>query len=146
MFLLDTDVVSLLRRPDRHPAPAMWLQGQRPTDVFISVVTLAEMERGLAQQRRRDPEFARDLETWMERTTDSFADRIIGVDPAAARLWGRMSGDIGHFNVDLLIAATALVHGLTVVTRNVRHFEPTGVRVVNPFGDGGDSGASPEGA
>jgi len=146
MFLLDTDVVSLLRRPDRHPAPAQWLQGQRPTDVFISVVTLAEMERGLAQQRRRDPEFARDLADWMERTTDSFADRIIGVDPAAARLWGRMSGDIGHFNVDLLIAATALVHGLTVVTRNVRHFEPTGVRVFNPFGDDEESEEPGEGA
>ncbi len=146
MFLLDTDVVSLLRRPDRHPLPARWLQGQRPSDVFISVVTLAEMERGLAQQRRRDPAFAHDLAAWMEQTTVSFADRIIGVDPAAARLWGRMSGDIGHFNVDLLIAATALVHGLTVVTRNVRHFEPTGVRVVNPFEDSENSGESPGGA
>lgn len=135
MFLLDTDVVSLLRRPDRHPAPARWLRAQRPTDVFISVVTLAEMERGLAQQRRRDPAFARDLDDWMEQTTASFAGRILGVDSAAARLWGRMSGDIGHFNVDLLIAATALVHGLSVVTRNVRHFEPTGVRVLNPFGE-----------
>ncbi len=139
MFLLDTDVVSLLRRPDRHPAPARWLQAQRPADVFISVVTLAEMERGLAQQRRRDPAFAGDLAAWMDQTTVSFSDRIIGVDSAAARLWGRMSGDIGHFNVDLLIAATALVHGLTVVTRNVRHFEPTGVRVLNPFAD--DEGA-----
>ena len=134
MFLLDTDVVSLLRRPDRHPVPARWLRAQRPTDVFISVVTLAEMERGLAQQRRRDPAFARDLDDWMEQTTASFAGRILGVDSAAARLWGRMSGDIGQFNVDLLIAATALVHGLSVVTRNVRHFEPTGVRVLTPFG------------
>ncbi len=133
MFLLDTDVVSLLRRPDRHPAAARWLQGQRPADVFMSVVTLAEIERGLARQQRRYPAFARDLSTWMERTVASFADRIIGVDAATARLWGRMSGDIGHFNVDLLIAATALVHGLTVVTRNRRHFEPTGARVLNPF-------------
>ena len=146
MFLLDTDVLSLLRRPDRHPAPARWLQSQRPADVFISVVTLAEMERGLAQQKRRDPAFARDLAAWMEQTSISFADRIIGVDPATARHWGRMSGDIGHFNVDLLIAATALVHGLTVVTRNVRHFEPTGVRVLNPFGDDENLEESPGGA
>ena len=139
MFLIDTDVVSLLRRPDRHPAPARWLKTQRPVDVFISVVTLAELERGLEQQRRRDPGFARDLADWMERTTVSFADRVITVDSAAARLWGRMSVHIGHFNVDLLIAATALVHGLTVVTRNVRHFEPTGVRVLNPFGEDGAS-------
>ena len=135
MYLLDTDVVSLLRRPDRHPAPVRWIQTQRSADLFLSVVTLAEMERGLAQQKRRDPAFARDLATWMEQTTASFADRIIGVDAAAARLWGRMSVDLGHFNVDLLVAATALVHGLTVVTRNVRHFEPAGVRVLNPFGD-----------
>ena len=135
MFLLDTDVVSLLRRPDRHPIPARWLQGRRPTDVFISVVTLAEMERGLAQQRRRNPTFADDLSAWIEQTMVSFADRIIGVDPAAARLWGRMSADIGNFNVDLLIAATALVHGLTVVTRNVRHFEPTGVKTFDPFNE-----------
>ena len=146
MFLLDTDVISLLRRPDRHPAPARWLQAQRSADLFISVVTLAEMERGLAQQRRRDPAFANDLAAWIEQTAASFADRIIGVDPAAARIWGRMSGDIGHFNVDLLIAATALVHGLTLVTRNVRHFEPTGVRVVNPFGDDYGSGEPPGGA
>ena len=146
MFLLDTDVVSLLRRPDRHPAPANWLRTQRPVDVFISVVTLAELERGLAQQQRRDPEFARDLADWMEQTTLSFADRVIAVDPAAARLWGRLSVDVGHFNVDLLIAATALVHGLTVVTRNVRHFEPTGVRVLNPFGDDEDPKGSSESA
>ena len=146
MFLLDTDVVSLLRRPDRHPAPALWLQAQRPTDVFISVVTLAEMERGLAQQRHRDPAFARDLAAWMDQTTVSFTDRIIEVDSAAARLRGRMSGDIGHFNVDLLIAATGLVNGLTVVSRNVRHFEPTGVRVINPFSDDEGWGESAEDA
>ncbi len=144
MFLLDTDVVSLLRRPDRHPAPAGWLQGQRSTDVHISVVTLAEIERGLARQKRGNPAFARDLEAWMDQLAASFADRIIGVDPATARLWGRMSGNIGHFNVDLLIAATALVHGFTVVTRNVRHFKPTGVRLLNPFNDN-DPGASLEG-
>lgn len=139
MFLLDTDVVSLLRRPDRHPTPARWLRAQRPNDIFISVVTLAEMERGLARQRRRDPAFANDLSAWMEQTMASFADRIIGVDTPVARLWGRMSGDIGHFNVDLLIAATAKVHGLTVVTRNVRHFKPTGARLLNPFEDASDA-------
>lgn len=140
MFLLDTDVVSLLRRPDRHPSPARWLRAQRARDIFISVITLAEMERGLALQKRRNPAFANDLSAWMEQAMANFADRIIGVDMAVARLWGRMSGDIGHFNVDLLIAATAKVHGLTVVTRNVRHFEPTGARVLNPFQD--DSNAS----
>jgi len=126
---------------------ADWLDAgnQLPEGVdVISVVTLAEIERGLARQKRGNPAFARDLEAWMDQLAASFADRIIDVDPAAARLWGRMSGDIGHFNVDLLIAATALVHGFTVVTRNVRHFKPTGVRLLNPFGDN-DPGSSPEG-
>ena len=139
MFLLDTDVVSLLRRPDRHPTTTRWLRAQRPDDIFISVVTLAELERGLAQQRRRDPDCANDLSAWMEQTMIRFANRVIGVDTAIARLWGRMSGDIGHFNVDLLIAATAKARGLTVVTRNVRHFEPTGARVFNPFEDDSDT-------
>ena len=100
-------------------------------------------QRACARKRAKDqrergssgetPAFARDLSTWMERTAASFADRIIGVDAATARLWGRMSGDIGHFNVDLLIAATALVRGLTVVIRNKRHFEQAGARVLDPF-------------
>ena len=133
MYLLDTNVVSAMRRPDRNPGPASWLRDQRSSDVFLSVVTLGEIERGIAQQITRDPDFARDLAQWHERTLAWFADRILPVDIATACRWGRLSAAIGHQDVDLLIAATALEHGLTVVTRNVRHFEPTGVEVFNPF-------------
>ena len=133
MYLLDTNVVSALRRPNRHPAPTLWLKSQRPSDVYLSVVTLAEIERGIAQQVLRNPDFARDLAQWVERTLAWFADRILPVDAATARRWGRLSADIGNQDVDLLIAATALEHGLIVVTRNVRHFQPTGVTVLNPF-------------
>ena len=136
-YLLDTNVVSALRRPDRHPAPASWLRNQRSSDVYLSVVTLGEIERGIALQIPRDPDFARELAQWHERTLTWFADRILPVDIATARRWGRLSASVGNQEVDLLIAATALEHGLAVVTRNVRHFEPTGVRVVNPFQVGG---------
>ena len=140
MFLLDTDVASLLRRRDRHPALAAWLQAQRASDVYLSVVTLAEVERGIARQRRRNPPFARELASWLEQLLAWHADRIVVVDAAIARRWGRLSGEAGHFNLDLLIAASALEHGLTVVTRNVRHFEPTGVPVLNPLDASGELG------
>lgn len=133
MYLLDTNVVSALRRPDRHPEPAVWLKDQRPSDVYLSVVTVAEIERGVARQMPQDPDFARELATWMERTLAGFADRLLGVDVPTARRWGRLSATLGHSGADLLIAATALEHGLTVVTRNTRHFHPTRVPVLNPF-------------
>ncbi|MCY3959452.1 MAG: type II toxin-antitoxin system VapC family toxin [Chloroflexi bacterium] len=133
MYLLDTNVLSALRRPDRHPEPAAWLKDQRPSDVYLSVVTVAEIERGIARQMPRDPDFARELSTWMERTLAGFADRLLGVDVPTARRWGRLSATLGHSGADLLIAATALQHGLTVVTRNPRHFHPTGVPLLNRF-------------
>ncbi len=135
MYLVDTDVVSALRRPDRHPGPTLWLRRQRASDVYISVVTFGEIERGIARQIPQDPDFARDLAQWFERTLVWFADRVLPVNVAAARRWGRLSAFVANRDVDLLIAATALEHGLTVVTRNVRDFEPTGVRVFNPFDD-----------
>ena len=134
MYLMDTNVVSALRQPDRHPGPTLWLEAQRVSDVYLSVVTLGEIERGIARQTLPNPDFARALAQWFERTLTWFADRILPVDAATALRWGRISASVGNRDVDLLIAATALEHGLTVVTRNVRHFEPTGVPVLNPFG------------
>ena len=137
MYLLDTNVVSALRRPERHPAPISWLKDQRASDVYLSVVTLGEIERGIAQQATRDPHFANDLALWFEQILAWFTDRILPVDVATSRRWGRISASVGNQDVDLLIAATALEHGLTVVTRNVRHFVPTDVEVFNPFKDDG---------
>ena len=135
MYLLDTNVVSALRRPDRNPAPAAWLAAQRSSDVYLSVVTIAEVERGIALKRPRDPQFAQELALWAERILTRYADNVLRVDVATARRWGRLSAALGNENIDLLIAATALEHGLTVVTRNVRHFAPTGVPVFDPFGE-----------
>ena len=133
MFLLDTDVLSALRRRERHPEAVRWVETQRTADLYISVVTVGEIERGITQQQPRDPSFAGELALWLDRVLAWYSDRILLVDAATARRWGRLSATLGHDGADLLIAATALEHGLTVVTRNARHFEPTGVPTLNPF-------------
>lgn len=133
MFVLDTNVVSAARRPDRAPQVAAWLRGQPETALFLSVVTLGEIERGVRQQERRNPGFAADLRAWTDRTVTIFADRILPFGAEDARIWGRLSADLGHDGADLMIAATALAHGAAVVTGNAEHFRPTGVTVIDPF-------------
>ena len=100
----------------------------------MSVVTVGEIERGVTQQQQRNPSFASELAIWLDRMLAWYSDRILPVDAATARRWGQLSASLGHDGADLLIAATALEHGLTVVTRNVRHFEPTGVPTFDPAG------------
>ena len=136
MFLVGTDVLPVLRRRERHPKLAQWLEGQRTEDLYLSAVTVGKIERGITQQQRRDASFARELVAWLDRVLAWYGDRVLAIDVSTARRWGRLSGALGHDSVDLLIAATAIEHGLTVVTRNVRHFEPAGVPVLNPFGNG----------
>lgn len=133
MFLLDTVVLSELRRQQRNPGVVRWVAAQRPSDLFLSAVTIGEVERGIARQQSMNSDFAATLATWLDAVLSLYADRILGIDTATARRWGRLSAQLGNDGADLLIAATALEHGLTVVTRNVRHFEPTGVAVLNPF-------------
>ena len=132
MFLLDTDVLSALRRHERNPETVRWVETHGTSDLYISVVTIGEIERGITQQQRRAPSFAHELALWLDRVLASYSDRILPIDAATARRWGQLSAGLGHDGADLLIAATALEHGLTVVTRNVRHFGPTGVPLINP--------------
>ncbi len=136
MFLIDTDVLSALRRGERHRAAARWLEAQRTSDLYLSVVTIGEVERGIEQQQRRNPAFADELAGWLDRVLAWYGDRVLPVDLATAQRWGRLSAALGHESADLLIAATALEHGLAVVTRNVKHFEPAAVSVFNPFAQG----------
>lgn len=133
MFLLDTVVLSELRKRDRNPNVVRWLTGKATDDIFLSAVTIGEIERGIVRQRGKDPAFAEALESWLDRTIQIYGDRILPVDTQTARRWGSLSARIGNDGADLLIAATALEHGLTVVTRNIRHFEPTGVTLIDPF-------------
>ncbi len=132
MYLLDTDVLSALRTRQRHARVMRWVSTQRSSDLHVSVISLGEIERGIARARHREPQFAALLAEWLDGLIKLYAGRILPIDLGAARRWGRVSQAIGHEGADLLIAATALEHGLTVVTRNIRHFEPAGVPVLNP--------------
>ncbi|WP_054006404.1 type II toxin-antitoxin system VapC family toxin [Cypionkella psychrotolerans] len=133
MYVLDTNVISAVRRPDRAPQVAAWLSGKSEQDLFLSVITIGEIERGIRQQETRDPAFAHDLRIWLDRTILLFSDRLLPFDAEDARIWGRLSAEIGHTGADLMIAASALRHAATVVTGNVSDFAPTGVRIENPF-------------
>lgn len=133
MYILDTNVISAVRRPDKAPQVAAWLRGKAEQDLFLSVITLGEIERGIRQQETRDPSFARDLRTWLDRTVMLFSDRLLPFAAEDARIWGRLSAEIGHNGADLMIAASALRHGAVVVTGNVSDFAPTGVAVEDPF-------------
>lgn len=132
IYLLDTSVLSALRRPERSPHVLRWLGDKADESLFLSVITLGEIERGIAQQTQRDPTFASDLRTWLDRTVQLFADRILPFDADAARIWGQLSARIGNTGADLQIAATALSRDATVVTGD-RAFLATGARVVSPF-------------
>ena len=132
MFLIDTDVLSALRRRERYPQVARWMSKQRAADLYLSVVSIGEIERGVIRQQRSNPDFARTLALWLDSVITLYGEHILGVNMAIARRWGQLSARIGNDSADLLVAATALEHGLAVVTRNVRHFQPTGVDVIDP--------------
>jgi predicted nucleic acid-binding protein len=131
MFLLDTVVVSELRKRDADPSVVAWVEGRRPTDIFLSVITIGEIERGIARRQARDPNFIE----WLDRILMLYGGRVLSFDLKSARRWGALSAALGNQNPDLQIAATALEHGLTVVTRNVAHFKPAGVATLNPFNE-----------
>ncbi len=133
-YLLDTVVLSALRRPDRHADVVRWIRGRAESELFISVVTLGEIERGISRQRGHDPIFAQALKLWLDQVLTLYGDRVLPVTTAIARRWGLLSGETGRDDIDLLIAATAQAHGLIVATRNVKHFERCDVATLNPFG------------
>lgn len=133
MYLIDTDVLSALRKRHRAPELESWIAGQRTSDLFLSVVSIGEIERGIALTRPKDNEFAELLMAWLDRVLALYDSRILPFDLGSSRRWGQLSAAIGNQSADLQIAATALEHGLTVVTRNVRHYESTGVTVLDPF-------------
>lgn len=134
MFLIDTVTLSELRRRQRDPMVVAWFERQRTTDLFLSVVSIGEIERGIERQRAIDPRFSEGLASWLDRVLALYGERVVAFDLRMARRWGILSAAVGNNGADLMIAATALEHGFTVVTRNVSDFEPTGVAVLNPFG------------
>jgi len=133
MYLLDTNVVSDAQR--RLPKPTAWLASVDPASVSLSVITLGEIERGIFKQRKVDPERAARLDVWLRELLRDNADRILAVTQDVALAWGRITAGRTRGGADSLIAATALVHDLIVVTRNVADFEDFGLTVLNPWED-----------
>lgn len=135
MYLLDTNVLSELRRRRRaDPDVLAWAAAMAEASAFISVISLFEIERGILLAERRDPGQAAHLRRWLEtRILAEFDDRILPVDEAVALRCARLHVPDPRPDRDALIAATALVHGLTVVTRNMTDFEGTGVALINPW-------------
>ena len=135
MFLLDTNVVSELRRPRRtNPNVAKWADSVSPSDLFLSSISILELETGALLLARRDGGQGELIRQWIEeRVLTAFAERILAVDTAVARRCALLHVPDPKPYRDSLIAATALVHRLTVVTRNRADFEPLGVAVLNPW-------------
>ena len=138
MYLLDTNVISALRQADRNPVVLRWMTPMRAADLWLSVFTVAELEKGIAQVR--DPGDAQKLRDWVNAILTSFEGRVIAFGTAEARRWGSLVGPLEQQGrtppvVDSQIAAIALEHGLSVVTRNVKDFERFVVPVINPWDD-----------
>lgn len=136
MQLLDTNVVSELRKGSGRidAGVAAWAAGTRIMELFVSVVTVMEIETGVLRCERKDPGMAAVLRNWLEgHVLPAFADRLLGIDIEVARCCARLQASAPRNGPDALIAATALVHRMTVVTRNTREFEAMGVRVLNPW-------------
>ncbi len=134
-FLLDTNVVSETRKRYPDPKVLSWLQRVNQADLFISVLVIGELVKGIAQLRRRDPQAAASLEHWLRGIEQLFSDRIILIDASIAKTWGDLNADQPLSVIDSLLAATAKVRGLTLVTRNVKDVKVTGVSIINPWAD-----------
>lgn len=135
MFVLDTNVLSELRQPARsNPQVLAWASSQPVAAQFVSAITLLELELGVLQNERQDAAQGAVLRRWLEgKVLPQFADRILPFDQAVALRCARLHVPDPRAERDAIIAATALVHGMTIVTRNVTDFEATGVAVLNPW-------------
>ena len=132
MYLLDTNVISELRKLKPHGAVLAWLEPVADHDLFLSAVTIGEIQSGIEITREQDTAKAAEIESWLDQVADTF--NVISMDAAIFRTWAKlMHRKPDHLIEDAMIAATAKVRGLTVVTRNGRDFEGFEVKVVDPF-------------
>jgi predicted nucleic acid-binding protein len=134
IFLLDTNVISEIRKRDRaHPNVSLWVHRTPVREIGTSVVVLAEIRRGIELKRRNDVEQAEGLDRWFWRMRTRLGDRVLPVDEPIAEAWARLSVPDPLPLIDGLLAATAKVRGLTLVTRNIADVMRTGVSILDPF-------------
>ncbi|MBZ5657271.1 MAG: type II toxin-antitoxin system VapC family toxin [Acidobacteriia bacterium] len=131
-YLLDANIVSELRKPRPHGAVLAWLSDQEEEQLFLSAVTMGELQAGIERTKHHDPAKASEIERWMDQVAASY--QILPMDTPCFREWGRiMDAKPDQLLEDAMIAATARVHRLVVVTRNERDFRQLDVRILNPF-------------
>jgi predicted nucleic acid-binding protein len=139
-YLIDTNIISEVRKGARcDPHVSAWYASIEDRDLFLSTLVLGEIRRGVELARRKDTEKAAALETWLRQVETAFGQRILGIDNVVCDQWGRISAIRSIPVIDGLLAATAMIHGLTLVTRNDRDIAGLGVMVLNPFRIGNDS-------
>ena len=131
-YLLDTNIVSELRKVKPHGAVLAWMQTLRPEQIFVSAMTIGELQAGVELTRKNDPAKAHEIEDWLDQIEASVA--ALAMDSRCFREWARlMVGKSGAYSEDAMIAATGRVHGLVIATRNERDFRQFQVPVFNPF-------------
>jgi len=134
MFLIDTNIISEVRKGARCDSRvAGWYAGIEDADLYLSVHVTGEIRKGIKSARPRDPRKADVLESWLQKVERAFGERILPIDARVADLWGRMSALRPVPVIDGLLATTATVHDMTLVTRNASNVEGLGANVVNPF-------------
>ena len=132
MYLLDTNVISELRKPRPHGGVMAWISEQEATTLFVAAMSIGEIQRGVEMTRARDSEKAEQIEAWLEQLI--YTGQVLALDAPICREWARiMHGKSDMLVEDAFIAATATVHRLRVVTRNVRDFKVLGAQILNPF-------------
>ena len=133
-YLLDTNIISEIRKGPRcHPNVAAWYSNLEEESLYLSVLVLGEIRKGIEGLRDRDAGKANELDLWLEQLQTSFQSQILPVDIAISQEWGRFSSLHTVPVVDGLLAATATTHRLVLVTRNTRDFEDLGIQLINPF-------------
>lgn len=133
-FLLDTNVISEIRKRDRaHPGVVRWVTRTPVEQIGTSVLVLAEIRHGIELKRRNDPDQGKSLDRWFSQMRSGLGDRVLPVDEPVAEAWARLGIPDPLPLIDGLLAATAKVHGLTLVTRNVADIATTGVSLLDPF-------------
>jgi hypothetical protein len=132
-YLLDTNILSETRKKQADERVISFLSSTEPSTLYISVLTLGELRKGVALKKRSDKDAAKKIAAWVDGLEFSFGDRILAIDAATASLWGELSAQRPRPVIDTLLAATAIVHELTLVTRNTADVQDIDLRLLNPW-------------
>jgi predicted nucleic acid-binding protein len=133
MYLLDTQILTELRKRERDAGLAAWLSGKSDGDLFVSVISVGELTKEIAQLDMKDRAFAGTLGHWLEKLLLVHGERVLPVDISVAKRWGDLTARAHSSDADILLAATAIENGLSIVTRDEKRFAWTGAKVMNPW-------------